>query len=57
MSHETKENSNKHTNKRKKEKANKSEIRKKTNMALLVAVADTSAEDRTPHLEHLRVMP
>lgn len=28
-----------------------------TNMALLVAVADTSADDSTPHLEHLSVMP
>lgn len=40
----------------KKEKTKKTEIRK-TNMALLVAVADTSAEETTPHLEHLRVMP
>lgn len=28
-----------------------------TNMALLVAVAETSAEETTPHLEHLSVMP
>lgn len=28
-----------------------------TNMALLVAVAETSAEESTPHLAHLSVMP
>lgn len=48
-------------NKRKKEESGKKERKeveiRGTNMALLVAVAETSAEETTPHLEHLSVMP
>lgn len=48
--------------KKKKKKVERKKERKEveirgTNMALLVAVAETSAEETTPHLEHLSVMP
>lgn len=48
--------------KNKKKKVERKKERKEveirgTNMALLVAVAETSAEETTPHLEHLSVMP